>query len=71
MENGPSNSHLVFADAMIFAVVLRTNFRYIQSHRGFISEIESGAAYKRHLKKNFHELKMLEVARESEEGQVL
>lgn len=41
MKNSSSDSHLVFADTMILAVVLWTYFCDIQSHCGFVSEKES------------------------------
>jgi hypothetical protein len=39
MEDGSGDSHLVLADAMVLAVVLRANLGDVQSHGGFVSAI--------------------------------
>lgn len=37
MKDGSSDAHLVLADAMILAVILRTDFRDVQSHGGLVA----------------------------------
>lgn len=37
MKNGSSDSHLIFADTMIFAIILWTYFCDVQSHGGLVS----------------------------------